>query len=87
MSELEQRQKNKLYWGSRRGMLELDLILLPFVDKIFATLEPEDQTRYWQLLEQQDQDLFAWFMGRGDPEDPDLRKIVEIIRANTGMQR
>lgn len=86
MSELEQRQKNKLFWGSRRGMLELDLVLLPFAETVFPTLDPEDQQRYWRLLEEQDQDLFAWFLRRRDPEDEDLLKIVEIVRANTGIQ-
>jgi antitoxin CptB len=85
MSELDQRQKNKLFWASRRGMLELDLVLLPFVENVFAGLPQEDQDRYWKLLDQEDQDLFAWLLRRGEPEDEDLRRIVEIVRANTGM--
>ncbi|MDM3869834.1 succinate dehydrogenase assembly factor 2 [Porticoccus sp. W117] len=72
--------KNRLFWGSRRGMLELDLILLPFVEQIYPTLETEDQERYHQLLEEQDQDLFAWLMKRNDPENGELLKIVRIIR-------
>lgn len=86
MSETEQTQKNKLFWGSRRGMLELDLVLLPFAETVFPALDPEDQQRYWRLLEEQDQDLFAWFLRRSDPEDEDLLKIVNIVRANTGIQ-
>ena len=72
--------KNRLFWGSRRGMLELDLILLPFVEQIYPGLEQEDKVRYHQLLEEQDQDLFAWLMKRTDPEDSELLKIVRIIR-------
>lgn len=86
MPELDQRQKNKLFWASRRGMLELDLVLLPFVENVFPTLPPEDQDRYWKLLDQEDQDLFAWLLRRGDPVDQDLCRIVEIVRANTGMR-
>jgi antitoxin CptB len=87
MPELDQRQKNKLFWASRRGMLELDLVLVPFVKDVFPDLPPEDQDRYWKLLDQEDQDLFAWLLRRGDPEDQDLRRIVDIVRANTGMRR
>lgn len=82
----EQLQRNKLFWASRRGMLELDLVLLPFVEKVYPTLEQEDKERYWKLLDQEDQDLFAWFLRRNDPEDPELRRIVDIVRANTGLQ-
>jgi antitoxin CptB len=72
--------RNRLFWASRRGMLELDLVLLPFLEKIYPTLEQEDKERYWRLLESEDQDMFGWFLRRENPEDPDLLKIVQIIR-------
>lgn len=78
---------NRLFWGSRRGMLELDLVLMPFLETIYPTLEQADKERYWLLLEEQDQDLFAWFMRRNDPANPELQRIVDIIRANTGLQK
>lgn len=77
---------NRLFWGSRRGMLELDLVLLPFLENVYQTLEQEDKERYWKLLECEDQDMFAWFLRREDPEDPELLRIVTIVRDNTGMQ-
>ena len=30
---------NRLFWHSRRGMLELDLLLVPFVREVFASLD------------------------------------------------
>jgi antitoxin CptB len=78
--------RNRLFWASRRGMLELDLVLLPFLDNVYDTLDPEDQQRFVQLLDNEDQDLFAWFMRREDPSDPELQRIVQIIRDNTGLQ-
>ena len=76
-------EKNRLFWGSRRGMLELDLILMPFVEEAYPKLAAEDQTRYETLLEEQDQDMFTWFLGRKDPADPDLLRIVELIREHS----
>jgi antitoxin CptB len=76
-------EKNRLLWASRRGMLELDLILQPFVENIYPTLSVDDQTLYEKLLEEQDQDLFAWFLKRQDPETPELLRIVSIIRNAT----
>lgn len=79
--------KNRLLWASRRGMLELDLILQPFVEKIYPSLSAEEQQLYQQLLECEDQDLFVWFLRRQEPEDPDLRRIVSIIRETRGQLR
>ncbi|MDH2431946.1 hypothetical protein WH50_22385 [Pokkaliibacter plantistimulans] len=69
----------RLRWQSRRGMLELDVLLTPFVEEAFADLAKEDQDRYVRLLEQEDTDLFAWFMQHDTPADPDLQRIVRII--------
>lgn len=78
--------RNRLFWGSRRGMLELDLVLLPFLDNVYPDLAQEDKERYWKLLESEDQDMFGWFLKRKDPEDVELQRIVTIIRENTGIQ-
>ena len=78
--------KNRLFWSSRRGMLELDLVLMPFIEKVYSSLSEADQQLYHLLLEEQDQDLFTWFMRREDPTDPNLLRIVKIIRENTGIQ-
>ncbi len=78
--------RNRIFWASRRGMLELDLVLLPFLENVYEGLAQEDKERYWALLDSEDQDLFAWFLKRQDPEDPELLRIVQIIRDNTGMQ-
>ena len=70
---------NRLFWHSRRGMLELDVLLVPFVQEVYPQLSAEDQARYRKLLECEDQDMFGWFMQRGEPEDPDLRYMVRMI--------
>jgi len=70
---------NRLYWHSRRGMLELDVILIPFLKEAYNNLPEEDKLRYENLLECEDPDLFSWFMRNGKPEDPDTARIVRII--------
>ncbi len=78
--------ENRLRWASRRGMLELDLILLPFLENIFPSLSDEQKSLYEKLLESEDQDLFSWLMQRVEPQDPELKIIVDIILDNTGMK-
>lgn len=70
---------NRLYWHSRRGMLELDVLLVPFVREAYSDLDADDQARYRKLLECEDQDMFGWFMQRGESDDPDLQRIVRMI--------
>jgi antitoxin CptB len=72
--------KNRLLWACRRGMLELDLILAPFVENVYDSLEENDKLRFQVLLECEDQSLFMWFMKRDDPSDSDMQRIVQIIR-------
>ena len=72
--------KNRLLWASRRGMLELDLILTPFVENVYDTLSKDDQLRFEVLLECEDQTLFMWFMQRENPGNPDMDRILKIIR-------
>ncbi len=69
----------RLYWHSRRGMWELDLLLLPFLEHRYAALEAADQQAYQALIECEDQDLFVWLMRREWPEEPALRRVVKMI--------
>jgi antitoxin CptB len=70
---------NRMRWASRRGMLELDLVLEPFVATRYAELDERDRQRFQQLMTCEDQDLFAWFMGREKPENQELEAIVSKV--------
>jgi len=70
---------NRIYWHSRRGMLELDLILMPFVEKHYPHLSKQDQSCYVQLLACEDQDIFGWFLQHKKPEDPTINYIVQLV--------
>lgn len=76
LSELE---RNRLRWRSRRGMLELDLLLLPFYDEVFASLDDTDQAVFIRLLEQDDPDLLSWFSRNATSEDEEMQEMVETI--------
>ncbi|MEM1403993.1 MAG: succinate dehydrogenase assembly factor 2 [Pseudomonadota bacterium] len=72
----------RMCWASRRGMLELDLILEPFVRDHYRDLPGEDKARYRALMECQDQELFGWFLRRELPEDAELATMVQHILAS-----
>ncbi|RLA47630.1 MAG: hypothetical protein DRR04_03610 [Gammaproteobacteria bacterium] len=70
---------NRMRWAARRGMLELDLVLEPFVTAQYANLDEQDRERFQQLMICEDQDLFSWFLGREQPDDRELGAIVSKI--------
>ena len=69
----------RLKMQCRRGMLELDVLLEPFLADVYLTLEEEDKQRFVNLLACEDQDLFPWFMQSAVPENADHERIVNII--------
>lgn len=79
----------KMLWHSRRGMWELDILLLPFAENRLRTLAPAEQQRYERLLEEEDQDLFACLVERASHPDPDIQALVVQIRdyAASGVRR
>jgi antitoxin CptB len=75
----ENRENDRVYWHSRRGMLELDLALAPFAKEVYPNLNDEDKALYRKLLECEDTELFAWVLQRSVPEDTGLAKIMAQV--------
>ncbi len=75
-------QRNRLIWAARRGMLELDLLLQPFVENEYEKLTQEDKLRFEVLLEKDDQTLFQWFMKSCEPSDINMKRIVDLVRTS-----
>lgn len=70
----------QLAWQCRRGMLELDVILLPFLEHYFDGLTPDLQYSFEELLKQEDPDLFTWIMGYEKCNKEELIEVLQIIR-------
>lgn len=75
----EAKRLARLKWACRRGMLELDVLFLPFVEEGFDSLSYGQQETFERLLTCDDPDLFAWFMGHQKCTDPDLAAMVNIV--------
>lgn len=73
-------EKARIRWACRRGMLEVDRLLLPFFDEAFDTLSESDQALFVALLNEGDNDLFSWLMGASQPDNKQLQEICEKIR-------
>ena len=73
-------ERGRLRWKCRRGMLELDLVLLPFLDKHYDKLTAQQKKTFERLLEEQDPTLQSWFMHSIVPEDKEIADMVDYIR-------
>lgn len=76
----------RLSWHSRRGMLELDLLLVPFAENL-ARLSADELEMYRELLREEDQDLFLWLTRRAPAPAPRLQQMVEMILAANAQGR
>ena len=75
----EPKRRARLKWACRRGMLELDVLLMPFVDEAFDSLDYEQQEIFERLLTSDDPDLFAWFMGHQPCHNAQYKRIIDHI--------
>ncbi|WP_394172201.1 FAD assembly factor SdhE [Thalassotalea litorea] len=71
--------KARTKWACRRGMLELDVLFMPFVDEAWDHLDDEQKQVFERLLECDDPELFAWFMGHEECKDEQLNAMVQLI--------
>lgn len=79
-------RKAKILWQCRRGMLELDLMLLPFIEKSFDTLSQERVSALEKLLGASDPELYSWLMGSTSPEEQELQDLVKLIQMHSAFQ-
>ncbi|MDA8693572.1 succinate dehydrogenase assembly factor 2 [Pseudomonadales bacterium] len=78
-TDLERAEYNRVIWHSRRGMLELDIVLESFVKDSYLLLDLDSQALYRRLLTCEDQELFNWFLKKEPAKDAGLAAMVEII--------
>ncbi|ANF57575.1 FAD assembly factor SdhE [Halotalea alkalilenta] len=77
----DEASRKRLQWHSRRGMWELDMMLRPFFDACFDSLDPQRQLDFQRLLAREDQELFVWLMRRELCDDASLQPIIDDIVA------
>jgi len=77
---MDKEDNKRVYWACRRGMLELDLFLIPFFEKYYDTLTHDEKLSFSTLLTATDPEIFSWLMGHQVPENASLLDIVKKIR-------
>lgn len=78
--QAEEDNMGRLRWKCRRGMLELDDMLIRFVEQGYQMLTPDQQELFVDLLEEEDQQLLDWLMANAVPADQPTESLVGRIR-------
>ncbi len=70
---------NKVIWASRRGLLELDLLLEPFIRSEFNKMSDFDQSHLYEFLKLDDDELFDFFLGSKEVPQQFLAVVSEVL--------
>ncbi|WP_386689125.1 succinate dehydrogenase assembly factor 2 [Lonepinella sp. MS14437] len=71
--------KLRIEWDCRRGMLELDKVIMPFYQQHFEQLSEQQKRVFIRLLACTDLQLFSWFFNRTAATDAELQAMVDYI--------
>lgn len=69
----------KLRWRCRRGMRELDVLLMKFLELRYQTLTQAQKETFEAVLELQDPDLYAMLTGKLVPESEEVRAMIALF--------
>jgi antitoxin CptB len=78
---VDAREVERLKWRSRRGLLELDLVLERFWAGAGRDLEEGDGRLLARLLALPDNDLLDLVMGRAACPDPVVEPLLQRLKA------
>jgi antitoxin CptB len=70
----------RVRWGCRRGMLELDYLLLSFFEDYYMHLSEHEKMSFVSFLEEEDNRLYQWLVKRErSPFPEEYRFLLPLI--------
>jgi antitoxin CptB len=73
-------QLKRLRWRCRRGMRELDQLLVRWLERDWAGASDDERAVFLRLLDCEDDRLWRWFLGHETAPDAALDSLVQHIR-------
>jgi succinate dehydrogenase flavin-adding protein (antitoxin of CptAB toxin-antitoxin module) len=65
-------------------MKELDLVMSGYLERHYTSAPSSQQAQFRDLLQLPDPDLYDLLLGRGEPDDPDLVALLQLLRKLSG---
>lgn len=76
----DDKHASHIRWQCRRGMLELDALLLNYFDNHFKELPTEDRITFENMLRYSDQDLYDWILETSQPPSVEISEMIQVIK-------
>lgn len=70
----------RLRWRCRRGMRELDVLLMRYLERDWPQANAPERAAFAALLEWQDPEIHALLTGRLAPDNEALASVLECLR-------
>ena len=77
---LKTAELNRLRWRCRRGLLELDIVLVRFIDQHFGQLTVAEKSEFNALLALPDNDLWDIISGDHPDQLDQERRLLSLLR-------
>lgn len=74
------KQRERLYWRCRRGLLELDIVLQRFLDKYYAQLDEAQLKTFESLLLLPDNDLWDIISSKKEAASENLKSLLKLLQ-------
>jgi antitoxin CptB len=79
------RLRPRMAWRCRRGMKELDLLLIGWLETQFERASDAQRGQFEALLELPDPQLARYLLGGERPEGAELAAAVDAVLSGTGI--
>jgi antitoxin CptB len=74
------RLKKLLFRASHRGFREADIVLGGFAESHLEQLSPAQLDEFERLIDQEDQYLYAWIIGREPTPEQFEGEVMDLLR-------
>lgn len=79
-------ERSRLIWRCRRGIREMDILLLGYLENHYDDASTEEQNIFEELLEETDLDILSWVMERTSPDEKYIKLITFIRESATNSK-
>ncbi|MFT5426566.1 MAG: antitoxin CptB [Gammaproteobacteria bacterium] len=79
-------ERSRLIWRCRRGIREMDILLLDYLENHYDYASTEEQNIFEELLEETDLDILSWIMERTSPDEKYIKLITFIRESATNSK-
>jgi len=79
-------QRSRLIWRCRRGIREMDILLLGYLETHYDEASTNEQNIFEELLEEADLDILSWVTQTTSPDEKYIDLITFIRESATNSK-